>query len=161
MNMNGISQMILDEHGEATGLNSLTYNKALIDKILVETFPENLPSLPTSEVITMCAALSQFISFLQYSYNCDGVIYREKKRVFDKKKRDTMIKFGLKAKSNEEMLALACDKEPELVMLEEEVFISESRYNMSEDMANALRELINTMKRELDRRYHDRQTRAL
>lgn len=149
------SQETITKFVKDTGLGKLSFNETIIDVVMNSGFPDKLTIYPTEELTRACVAIAQYLCFLVNKRNKDKVVYMEHKNIFDSLKRASVLKYDIKARSNEEVLARVFDKEPRLKDMNDNLVDYDSTCQLSENVAEYMKELINAIKRELDRRQYE------
>lgn len=106
------------------------------------------------QLIAIMWALGRFAIHIQYMANAFGAVAHRKKRAFEKAKRDTIINNvmpdGIKTEKAKEDYAYSIN--PDLLILENEVSTYDTDARLYEKMPDRIQELIQIIKREIDRK---------
>jgi len=149
---------ITSEYAKKYRFHLLNFNESIIDTIFSDSLPDMINVLPSEDLTKYLVALSQYMLYVNYQHNLDNIYFMEHKRIFDSKRMEIIILNDLKGRSNDELLAKALDKDPSLKILEDKAKEAEKIARIAEKIMDSVKELINAIKKELERRNYERQT---
>jgi hypothetical protein len=158
MENNGKEFDITSEYAKKYRFHLLNFNEYIIDEIFSDTLPDMITVLPSERLTQYLVALAQYMAYVTYQHNLDTIYFMEHKRVFDSKRMEIITLHDLKGRSNDELLAKALDKDASLKPLEDKSKQAEKISLIAEKITDSIKELINAIKKELERRSYERQT---
>jgi len=116
-----------------------------------------LETLPTQDLSKFAIILAQYLITLQVRYNTSRVIASQKKKVLDRRVKNSLAMVPLeKGKTVAERERVVIDCDPVLQDLELEYDVAAAERDLIEGLDKPITELINAFKSELRRRIEER-----
>lgn len=143
-------------HAKMLGLDNLSYNEELVSETMSPDFPRKLITIPAEQLTVYAYALSQYASIVAFQLNQFRVLAADAKRKLNTEKREAQVLYGIKGRSNDEVMAKLYEKEPSLKILEAEALEKEQFVTLTDHMPELIKEHINIIKKEIERRGFDR-----